>query len=344
LKVNHSVDRVASDSITHRVQKEGLLGGVYPIVAAMLVYSILAYGNVDGYLGGAAILLTSVVAYFLTMYVYYGIARLAYQGYTHLLLGGAVAAVIVSLFMSGLSAIWAPLAGWVMLLLAGAATGRLTHGGYLQGQVYVIGAAVVAILFTLQSIPIWNKFLQTAPRLGEAFAQQVQLFLVGLGYSAEMIQGDLEQSRKVFDVLVRLFPAATILGALLQFSIGYLAFVLWVGRKDPSRRCYVPIILWKVPFGFAPVLIVAILVRFVGGEPLRMIADNALTVLAVYYCVAGLALIEYYLKKLHVSRLTKVLFYLLLFLTQLVGFFAVALVGFVDSFFDWRKVKAPEIL
>ena len=50
---------------------------------------------------------------------------------------------------------------------------------------------------------------------------------------------------------------------------------------------------------------------------LKMSADNVLVVMAVYYCVAGLALIEYYLRKLHLSRLMRVLFYILLFLTQL---------------------------
>jgi len=344
LKVNHSVDGAARDSVTDQRQNESRPAGVYLVLAAMLVYSIAAYGNLGRHLGGTGVLLASITAYFLTIYMYYVIARLAYRRYTYLLWAGAMTAIIVAYFLSGLSNTWVLLTGWGMLLLAGAATGRLTRAGYLQGQVYMIGAAIVTVFFALQSMLLWNEFLKAAPQLSETFIEQSEQFLLGLGYSQEMIRDNLDQSKKAFDVMLRLFPAATILGALLQFSIGYLAFVLWVGRREPTHRCYVPIIFWKVPFGFAPVLVIVILARLIGGESLQMIADNALAILAAYYCVAGLALIEYYLKKLRVSKLLKVLFYVLLFFTQLAGFFVVALVGFADSFADWRKVQAQKAL
>jgi uncharacterized protein YybS (DUF2232 family) len=344
LRVNHSVDGTARDSLADQRQNHSRPAGVYVVIAAMLVYSIAAYGNLGRHLGGVAALFTSVMAYFLTIYLYYGIARLAYRQYTYLLWASAVAAVIVAFFLSGLSNTWVLLTGWGMLLFAGAATGRLTRAGYLQGQVYMIGAAIVAVFFALQSLPMWNEFLKAAPQLAKTFIEQLEQFLLGLGYSQEMIRDNLDQSKEALDVMIRLFPAATILGALLQFSIGYLAFVLWVGRREPSRRCFVPIVFWKVPFGFAPVLVIAILARLLGGESLQMIADNVLAILAAYYCVAGLALIEYYLKKLRVSKLLKVLFYVLLFFTQLAGFFVVALVGFADSFADWRKVQAQKAL
>ena len=310
----------------------------------MLAYSVLAYGNLGGLLSGPMTLLTSALVYFLTIYLFFGIARLVYQQYSRLLWKGIVVAVIVACFVSGLSTTWTLVTGWGMLLLAGISTGRLTRAGYPQGQVYVIGAAIVAVLFTLQSLPVWSEFLHTASQLGKSFAEQAEQYLLGLGYTPGVVGNYLDQSKKVFDVLVRLFPAATILGALLQFSIGYLAFVKWVDRREPSRSCHVPIVFWKVPFGFAPVVICAILMRLLGGDQLRMIADNILAIMATYYCVAGLALIEYNLKRLHISRLMKVVFYLLLFLAQLAGFFMVALVGFMDSFADWRKVRTQEVV
>jgi uncharacterized protein YybS (DUF2232 family) len=342
--VNHSVDEIVRNSVTDQRQNESKSAGVYLVLAAMLVYSIAAYGNLGRHLGGAGTFLASITAYFLTMYLYYGIARLTYRRSTYLLWAGAVMAVIVASFLSGLSNTWILLTGWGMLLLAGAAIGRLTRAGYLQGQVYMIGAVIVAVFFALQSLPMWNEFLKAAPQLAEAFVEQSEQFLLGLGYSQEMIRDNLNQSKEVLDVMTRLLPAATVLGALLQFSIGYLAFIMWADRREPSRHCFVPIIFWKVPFGFAPAVIIAILARLLGGESLQMIADNALTILATYYCVAGLALIEYYLRKLRVSKLLKVLFYVLLFLTQLVGFFVVALVGFADSFVDWRKIQAQKAL
>ncbi len=344
MKVNPSVDAAARSGVADRRQDDSKPADVYVVLAAMVVYSIAAYGNLGRFMGGAGVLLASVTAYLLTIYVYYGIARLAYHRCTYLLWAGTVTALIAGYFVSGLSNTWLLLTGWGMLLLAGAATGQLIRAGYLSGQVYVIGAAVVIVFFGLQSMPMWSEFHKAAPQFAEAFVEQSEQFLLGLGYSPETIRSNLDQSKRAFDVLIRLFPAATVLGALLQFSIGYLAFVLWVDRRERSRDCYVPIVFWKVPFGFTPVLVFAVLTRLLGGESLRMVADNVLAILATYYCVAGLALIEYYLKKFRVSKLLKVFFYILLFLTQMAGFFVVALVGFVDSFADWRKIQAQKVL
>ncbi|MFQ6008511.1 MAG: DUF2232 domain-containing protein, partial [Candidatus Zixiibacteriota bacterium] len=111
-------------------------------------------------------------------------------------------------------------------------------------------------------------------------------------------------------------------------------------RSSVSR---VPFIYWKVPFGLTLPLIITILMRLLGGEQLKIIADNVLVILSVYYCIAGLAFMEYHLRKLHLSRLMKVLFYILLFLTQLAGFFIAVLIGFIDSYADWRQIKTREV-
>lgn len=169
--MNHSVDKVAPETIASEKRNESRPTGGYLVVAAMLAYSLLLYGNLGERMGAAATLLAAVTTFFFAMYIYYGIARLAYQRF----------------------------------------------------------------------------------------------------------------------------------------------------------------------------MIIVILMRLFGGELLKVIADNGLAILVVYYCVAGLALMEYYLRKLRVSRLMKTLFYIFLFLTQLAGFFVAALVGFVDSFADWRKVHPREV-
>jgi uncharacterized protein YybS (DUF2232 family) len=86
----------------------------------------------------------------------------------------------------------------------------------------------------------------------------------------------------------------------------------------------------------------------VGGETIQLVADNVLAILAVYYSIAGLTLIEYYMNKLSLPPLLRISFYLMLFVTQFFSFLAAAalfvtliLLGFVDSFADWRS-KEPE--
>lgn len=340
--MNRIADKIAPEASVYDQRDEKKPHGAHLVVAAMLVYSFLVYGQWDARLGVGAAFLIASITYLFAMYLYYGITRLAYQRYTYLLWGGTAAAVITAYLLLGASGLWVVLTGWSMLLFAGALCGRLTLAGHGQGRIYIVGAIAVAGIFALQSLPMWSDFVKAAPQLGEALTEQSEQILTGMGHSSDTIQQSLDQSRKLFDVLVRLFPAVTILAALLQFTVGYLAFVLWVDRTNRSSARYVPFIFWRVPFGFAPVVVMAILMRFFGGDTLATIADNTLVILAMYYCVAGLALMEYYLRKLTVSRMMKVLFYILLFLSQLIGFFVAILLGFVDSFTDWRKVHAQK--
>ncbi len=294
-------------------------------------------------MGEAVPFLFAVITYFLVMYLYYGIAQLAYFRYTLPLWGGMMASMIFPFLFFGTSKIWTLLTGWSMLLSAGIITGRLTLAGYKQGRIYIIGAAAVSVFLVSQSLPMWSEFIKSAHEIGDSFIRQSEQFLLGIGYSPEIIGENLANTRKLFDVMVRLFPALTVLAALLQFTVAYLVFVARVSRETwPSVRL-APFVYWNMPFGFTPLLIIMILMRFFGGGLLKTIADNVLVVLSVYYCVAGLALIEYYLRKLHLSRLMRVLSYILLFLTQLAGFFVAVLAGFIDSFADWRKIRTREV-
>ena len=340
--MNPSVDVTIDHDLTaHR--HRSFFVGVYPVLAAMPIYSVVAYTGAGGYAVGMVTVLASVLAYFLTMYVYFGIARLAYEHRYRLLAVGAASAVIIACILAGPADLAFPLYGWAMLLLAGVVTGRLTRRRYRQGQVYIIGAFVVTGLFTLQSISLWAEFLAVAPDLVDNLAAQLQQLLGSQGHNPEVVRESVDQSRQAFNIVIRLFPALTVMGTLVQFSVGYLAFFWWVCRREPSQSC-VPLLYWKVPFGFSVVVMAAILLRLLGGDSLQTVGDNVLAILATYYCVAGLALIEYFLKKLRVSRLVKILFYLLLLLTQLMGFLVVALAGFIDSFADWRRVQLQKVL
>ncbi|MFH1373571.1 MAG: DUF2232 domain-containing protein [bacterium] len=340
--MNPSVDSATDHGLTaHRYLS--FFAGVYPVLAAMSIYSVVAYTGAEGHAVGVVAVLSGVLAYFLTMYIYFGIAWLVYEHRYRLLTVGAASAVIIACIMAGPADLAFPLCGWAMMLLAGIVTGRLTRRRYRQGQVYLIGAFVVAGLFTLQSISLWVEFLKAAPELVDNLAAQLQQLLGSQGHGPEVVRESVDQSRRAFNIVIRLFPALTVMGVLMQFSVGYLVFFWWVCRREPSQSC-VPPLYWKMPFGFSVVVMGAILTRLLGGDLLQTVGDNVLAILATYYCVAGLALIEYYLRKLRVSKLMKILFYLLLLLTQLMGFLVVALVGFIDSFTDWRRSQLQKML
>ena len=98
------------------------------------------------------------------------------------------------------------------------------------------------------------------------------------------------------------------------------------------QKCALPI-----SFYVSFILLIGAGMRFLGTDTITQIGDNVLVFLAVFYSISGLSLIEYYLKKLKLPPFVKFSFYLLLFITQLIGFFVAVFAGFIDSFKDFRN-------
>ncbi|MFQ5453564.1 MAG: DUF2232 domain-containing protein, partial [Candidatus Zixiibacteriota bacterium] len=160
-----------------------------------------------------------------------------------------------------------------------------------------------------------------------------------LGYGADAVENNLNSARGSLKVLINLIPALTVISVAMQFSIGYIIFLLWLDKNNYQNKLLAPFIFWKVPFGIMLILIITILLRVFGNEMLIHIADNIIAIIAVFYAITGLALMEYYLRKFRLSRFMKIIFYIMLFLTQVIGFFVAVILGFIDSFIDWRKVQ-----
>ncbi len=93
---------------------------------------------------------------------------------------------------------------------------------------------------------------------------------------------------------------------------------------------------WKAPFWLAVAVIIAAAMRIVGGETLKLIADNALVGLGVIYAVMGMSLIESFLRRMHFGVIGRLFVYVTLFLAQIVGLVVIALLGLIDSHVDWR--------
>jgi len=314
----------------------------YLIVLAMIIYSALAFGNIGAASGYVVPLLIGVITYFMSIYIFYGITWLAYKRSTTLLWTGVASAVIVGYFMSGLDNAWILLTGWGMLFFGGVVAGRLNTTGHRQLNIYIICAVVVGTFLTAQFLPVWSGIIEMAREAVENMLSQGEESFIAMGYSVEAARENVEYARKMMNVMTRLIPASMILSALIQFTAGYLFFLYRLQKHLDEKQRLTPFYLWKVPFGMTPVILITILMRFWGNDTFVLVADNILAVLAVYYCVSGLSLIEYFLKKLNFSKVLRFLFYFMLFFTQLAGLSLTVLLGFIDSFANWRKVGAAQ--
>ena len=69
---------------------------------------------------------------------------------------------------------------------------------------------------------------------------------------------------------------------------------------------------------------------------------SILLILSVFYCVTGIALLDYYMRKISLSILVKIIVYILFLPLGLIGYMGLCLCGVLDSFFDWRGINQQD--
>ena len=281
-------------------------------------------------------LVVGIAVFALTVWTYYALARVALMGEYRPIAIASLAALVVTGALNGWTGMWQVATGIATIVGGACVLGYLTGRGYRSRSIYIGGAIAVALLFTLQFGPIWGPLIDSAGTASTSALEELKRMMVTFGYSDQQITDNSLAMKRMFEFVIGLMPALTVLSSMLQFTLGFFLFAWWADRKRPELGLAVHFDRWRVPFKFTPLLILAIAAHALGNETLVLIGRNILAIMAVYYGVAGLSMVEYYLKKLQLSLGMKILFYLLLFFTQMVGFAMAAILGFLDSFFDWR--------
>lgn len=312
-------------------------------VAAMLLYPALKVGAFVPEGSMLMAVLSSILAYFLAMYLYYSIADLAYHRRTLPLWLGGLGGALLAALLTGGADVALIVTSWSSVWLVAMVAGRLTLARRARTTVYVVGFLLLAALALIELLPRWETTMLYLAGVSSTMQSDLQNSMLANGYTPEMVQSYGDALRRLLDVLIRLTPTSVIMSAVTQFSLGYLLFLHANARADRPETGVDNFVFWKMPFAFAPLLIAAILTRLWGTETLRLVADNGLAMLAFFYCVTGLSVIEYYLRKFGVTRLFRIMFFLLLILTQFVGLAVAVLLGFIDSFADWRKLNTADM-
>ncbi|ROQ90987.1 DUF2232 domain-containing protein [Desulfosoma caldarium] len=139
-------------------------------------------------------------------------------------------------------------------------------------------------------------------------------------------------------ILARLFPgvavASTIIGAWLTLSVARRMLLLR-GVLMPHWPAWS---LWSAPEGLVWAPIAAGFLLLVSSFSLKLLGANVLIALGAVYLLQGVAITAFYFQKWHVPRLLQAFSYALIFFQQFVGL-AVALMGFFDTWIDFRRLK-----
>lgn len=313
------------------------------VPVGMCVHPVLQYGG-GGQPGDLLIAgVMATLAYLLAIYLFYGISVLAYREQYRLVIGATVVSIVVAMMVTGMERPAEAFGGPVMIGLAGGISGLLIKRGRGPLRAYLFGFGVVAIVTVAVYATIWPAMMDMAAGLFEEMIEEWKAVWSSAGVAQVQINDLVLMTTKTARASVRLIPASMIMGAVVQFSVGFLLFVITTVANPDAIQAVKSFTRWKVPFGVTGAVIAAVPLRLLGGETSTLIADNTLLILAVYYGLGGLSLLEYGLKRIGVSLPIRVAFYVLLTFSGLIGFFVTAILGFIDSFTDWRKISSAEI-
>jgi Predicted membrane protein (DUF2232) len=311
----------------------------FPLPWAMAVtfvlYPIFASGLLGHLVGPEIVFIAAGVSWVMAIHLIFGFGWLAWQSSFRALIAGGVAGTAAMITAAIATGSWMPLGQWIVILAGGTIFGRRLAVGERPLNAFITVGVFVAALMVAQMVIVWPQLSIAMQTMTADLAADSESYFSSMGYGAEVVQKSVEQTRVVLTAIMRLLPSLMVMSVLSQLAIGFLILM-----RLMSHRLGYPVaphfVAWKTPFLLAPAVIAAVALRFLGNESAEFVGDNLLALLAVCYCIGGLALMEYYLIRARFGRVTKSLFYIALFFTQVMGFAVTAFAGFIDSFADFR--------
>lgn len=303
----------------------------------MLIHAFVAYADRPFNTTLVLELLFGMVNFAAVVVMYYGISRMAFTRRYVLLSIFALIAIAAGAIMTKDVTIVSISAGWMAVLGTSTLCGTLVLRQISLPKVFIVALVVLTVFASVQLFPLWSKMIWSAPEVADALISDLKDTLTAAGYTAEQIESASRQFKSFYAAFVRILPSFSIMAAMFQFTIGFWLFVKWLTRSGSQYLRPVDFVKWKMPFALTPFLVTAILLRLFGNDLMVMIADNMILILAVFYSIAGISLVEFFMKKFRFAFFSRFLVYLLFLLTHIVGFAFLAFLGFADSFFDWRR-------
>lgn len=160
-----------------------------------------------------------------------------------------------------------------------------------------------------------------------------------MGLDAGAVLAPLQEQAAI--LLGTLLPATLVMAAVTTAAINYGVATLILRRLGYRFEAFPPFARWQLP-PFAPLLYIAgvALVYLDRGREsaLNAVGGNLAMIAQMAFMVAGLSVAYWWLTRLGLSRVFKIVLLVYVFvLPPLV--FAAMLAGVVDSLFDWRKLR-----
>lgn len=203
-----------------------------------------------------------------------------------------------------------------------------------------VGAmGVGAFLLTLASArdPL-ALFLSSGTRYLEEGVRELTRLYERMGLGAEELQTLKETATQILGALGAVIPAILGIGALFGVLANYL-LAQWILRRrtghDPVVR---PFAQESFPDAMVWALILAGILTVIGIDPLDRVGTNLLLMVSACYLVQGLAIIRFFFERGRLPAILQAMGFVLL-VAQPIFLALVALLGLIDLWVDFRKIK-----
>ncbi len=316
---------------------------VWLAAAVLVLFPLLKYGVAFRLPLSVLTLVTIVVTYVLVIYLFRAISDAVYHGGLWPILAAGAMALVAGWTVCHPMQRVMMISETTMLAGTGALVGVRLRAGDSGLKAFLLGTSVVVLGGIIMYAQQWGPLMTMFEAAGREAIDSFSGNLTAFGYHPEAAQAYSRELETIVRVMARLVPAATIINLIAQFAVGFVWFLMLGVSAERQATLLAPFTRWRVPFAMIGLVIAAALGRLVGGEAIALVADNLFLVLALFYCVGGLALMAHFLIRLKLPLGVKILFYIAMILTGLIGFMLVVLLGFIDSFTDWRKLSAQSI-
>ena len=140
---------------------------------------------------------------------------------------------------------------------------------------------------------------------------------------------------------LRLRPSTEFISLMLMAVLAYRLGFAAAARLGVAVPRPLPLARWKPWPELIWLLIAGFALKLAGSGFLGELGLNLLVVMAAVYAVHGAAVGRFFAARLGVPRLLEALIYGLLAMTAGLSVMFLALVGLLDTRFDWRRLETP---
>ncbi len=275
-----------------------------------------------------------LVGYLVETAALFSVILFSFRGRQILLALGSMGSILMATTLFGPSLLLIGI--WGIIVIPGTVFGRMIAIGALAPRAFLISMVIIS----LGSLLLFWGERDLIYKALDGVQVWINTGLIGNQSTSNPSSQPSEWVESTIGVIKRLMPALLALSSIAQFFVAVSVLFFILGESGEYVRNFGSFIYWKMPFFCIYLTGLFIFLRLVGTEDMKIVADNLLFFIGIFYSVFGFSVFEYFFRKIRMTVFLKVLFYIGFLFLQLPGLILAAVIGMFDSYFDFRQVRA----